>query len=105
MKQLVVPNTGAMCAVLHNSVFMVKKVAGSGSKGVVIGILQTADDKPATKEDWDQSEREVRLGVEGRGVSKDVELWQEKSTLKRLEAVRLRGALIDAGGWRLNPKP
>jgi hypothetical protein len=37
MKQLVVPNTSAMCAVLHSTILAVKKLS---SKGVVLGMAQ-----------------------------------------------------------------
>jgi hypothetical protein len=35
--------------------------------------------------------------TDAKGVAKEVEVWHEKNAVKRLEAVRLRGALLDAG--------
>jgi hypothetical protein len=96
MKQLVVPNTSPMCAVLYEKIFAVKKL-GSG-KGVVLGMLQTADGKPVGKDGAKDDERTC-LVVEAKGVQKEGhEVWQEKSAIKRLEAVRMRGALLDAVG-------
>lgn len=37
MKQLVVPNSCAMCAVLHSTILAVKKPA---TKGIVLGMVQ-----------------------------------------------------------------
>eukprot|EP00802_Teleaulax_amphioxeia_P003240 Tamp_03243.p2 GENE.Tamp_03243~~Tamp_03243.p2 ORF type:complete len:526 (+),score=156.94 Tamp_03243:120-1580(+) len=96
MKQLVVPNSSPVCAVLHEKIFAVKKV-GNG-KGVVLGMLQTADGKPVGKDGAKDDDRAC-LVVEAKGVPKEGhEVWQEKSALKRMEAVRLRGALLDAVG-------
>jgi len=39
MKQLVVPNTSAMCAVLHSTILTVKKPCNNG-KAVVLGVVQ-----------------------------------------------------------------
>jgi hypothetical protein len=95
MKQLVVPNTSAMCAVLRSTIFTVKK--GGNTKGVVLGMLQSADGKAVGRDGASKDEEGLRLVVDAKGVPKDVEVWHEKSCVKRLEAVRLRGALLDAG--------
>ena len=94
VRQLVVPNAAAMCAVLHKTIFAVK-YDGDKSKGVVLGMLQGANGKPATK-DAKEDDEAVRLVVEAKAVPKDCEAWREKSAVKRLEAVKLRGVLLDA---------
>ena len=62
--------------------------------------MQGADGKAAGKEGGKDDKGavvRVRLNVDAKGVSKEAEAWHDKSAVKRLEAVRLRGALLDAG--------
>ena len=81
--------------------------------------MQGTDGKPAGKDvpaaakDKDSHDKvappRVRLNPDlaalGKGASKEAEAWHEKSAVKRLEAVRLRGALLDAGSPPLPRRP
>lgn len=68
-------------------------------------------DAPAAAKDKDSQDKVARvrlnpdLAALGKGASKEAEAWHEKSAVKRLEAVRLRGALLDAGSPPLPRRP
>ena len=67
--------------------------------------VQGVDGKAAGKEASGKDDKAVRLKPEGKASGKapaaaaaaDVEAWHDKNAVKRLQAVRLRGALLDAG--------
>jgi hypothetical protein len=71
--------------------------------------VQGVDGKAGGKEAAGKDDKAVRLKADGRGVGKappaaaDVEVWHDKNAVKRLQAVRLRGALLDAGLFRCWP--
>lgn len=77
-----------------------------GSDGKAAG-----KDAPAAGKDKDDHDKVARvrlnpdLAALGKGASKEAEAWHDKSAVKRLEAVRLRGALLDAGSPPLPQRP